>query len=82
MNFIQKQILPGTFDVSAVCTVGGGDAGTAVDCDCGGFVGLEGCAGLMLGLGTKVGLGTGMKPLGPGAGTAGCANLCPVTTVG
>lgn len=79
---IQRQVLPGTFDVSTVCTVGGGADGTATDCTCDAFVGLEGCTGLIPGLRAKLGLGTGTKPLGAEPGAAGCANLCPVAAAG
>lgn len=40
--------LPGTFEVSTVCTVGGGAGGAAIGCTCDDGGGLQGCAALTL----------------------------------
>lgn len=51
-----EEALPGTFDVSTVCTVGGEVGGTPTGCASDDFVGLNGCTGLILGLWAKFGL--------------------------
>jgi len=73
--------VPGTFEVSTVCTVGGA-AGATTGCNWAGCVGLDGCAGLKPGLCTKSGLVTGIKPLDGGAGVTAGVKLCPGTVPG
>lgn len=61
--------VPGTFEVSTLCTVGGGAGGATAACTCAGWVELEVCAGLKPGLCTKPGF-VGIKPLGAGVDVA------------
>lgn len=49
-EFHHGEALPGTFDVSTVCTVGGVVGGTPTGRASDDFVGLNGCTGLILGL--------------------------------
>lgn len=72
---MRKKKLPGTFEVSTVCTVGGGAAGTTGSCTGAGWVGLGGCDELIPGLCIPE-LLTGTKTLGGGVGAMTWDNVC------
>ena len=73
--------LPGTFEVSTVCTVGGGAAGVMLGCADAAWVGLGGCIGPTPGLWTTPEL-TGINPFWGGVGAITCGILWPGTKPG
>lgn len=65
MVLMSHRTIPGTLEVSAVCTVGGGAAGVGAACAAACCVGgLAGCTDL----GATPGVAMGVNPTGPAAG--------------
>lgn len=71
--------LPGTLEVSTVCTVGGGAAGVTEVCAGVDWVGLGGCIEPTVGPWTTPELVTGINPLGGGVGATTFGILWPGT---
>ena len=74
----KKIRLPGTFEVSTVCIVGGGAAGVIAGWTGACWVGLGGCIGPIPGLWTTPEL-TGINPLCVGVGATTWGSLWPGT---